>query len=284
MRDFVDRVYRNLPDGEKVDFVCEPKIDGLAVELVYENSVFITGSTRGNGFTGEDITRNLKTIRSIPLKLRDDNRPIPELLEVRGEVYMTKQDFEKMNQRQMANCEKIFSNPRNAAAGSLRQLDPSITAERPLSIFLYSIGESTGVEFASQQEFINSLPEWGLRVNPHIKICQTYDEMVGYWEKLEENRDDFDYEIDGVVFKVNSFDKQEQLGNTTRSPRWAIAGKFKAQQEVTRINNIEASVGRTGAITPVANLKPVMINGVKVSNATLHNQDEIDRKDIREGD
>ncbi len=284
LRDFVDRVYRNLQDNEKVEFVCEPKIDGLAVELVYEKGIFTTGSTRGNGFTGEDITQNLKTIRSIPLKLRNDKRPAPELLEVRGEVFMTKQDFEKMNQRQMENDEKIFSNPRNAAAGSLRQLDPSITAERPLSIFLYSIGDLSGIEFASQQEFINALPEWGLRVNPHIEICQTYDEMVAYWEQMEENRDNFDYEIDGVVFKVNSFEKQERLGNTTRSPRWAIAGKFKAQQEVTKINNIEASVGRTGAITPVANLEPVMINGVKVSNATLHNQDEIDRKDIREGD
>jgi len=284
LRDFVDRVYRNLQDNEKVEFVCEPKIDGLAVELVYEKGIFTTGSTRGNGFTGEDITQNLKTIRSIPLKLRNDKRPAPELLEVRGEVFMTKQDFEKMNQRQMENDEKIFSNPRNAAAGSLRQLDPSITAERPLSIFLYSIGDLSGIEFASQQEFINALPEWGLRVNPHIEICQTYDEMVAYWEQMEENRDNFDYEIDGVVFKVNSFEIQERLGNTTRSPRWAIAGKFKAQQEVTNINNIEASVGRTGAITPVANLEPVMINGVKVSNATLHNQDEIDRKDIREGD
>ena len=284
LKDFVDRVERNLDNLDKLEFIAEPKIDGLAVELVYENGRLTTGSTRGNGFTGEDITQNLKTIRSIPLELRDAKRKIPALIEVRGEVYMTRADFEEMNRRQRNNDEKVFSNPRNAAAGSLRQLDPSITAKRPLNIFLYSIGASEGVDISSQQELIDALPDWGLRVNPHIKLCQNYEQMVDYWREMEANRDEFEYEIDGVVFKVNSFDQQEELGSTTRSPRWAIAGKFKAKQEITKIKEIEASVGRTGAITPVAHLEQVIINGVKVSNATLHNQDEIDRKDIREGD
>jgi len=284
LRDFVDRVKRNLVDLDKLEFTAEPKIDGLAVELVYEKGSLTTGSTRGNGFTGEDITQNLKTIRSIPLQLRSDKREVPELLEVRGEVYMTKVDFEQMNQEQMEKDAKVFSNPRNAAAGSLRQLDPSITAKRPLNIFLYSIGASSGVDIKSQEELINYLPDWGLRINPNIEICKDYDEMIEYWQNMESRRENFEYEIDGVVFKVNSFAQQEKLGNTTRSPRWAIAGKFKAKQEITKIKEIEASVGRTGAITPVAHLEQVVINGVKVSNATLHNQDEIDRKDIREGD
>ena len=284
LRNFVDRVKRNLVDLDKLEFTAEPKIDGLAVELVYEKGSLTTGSTRGNGFTGEDITQNLKTIRSIPLQLRSDKREVPELLEVRGEVYMTKADFEQMNQEQMEKDAKVFSNPRNAAAGSLRQLDPSITAKRPLNIFLYSIGASSGVDIKSQEELINYLPDWGLRINPNIEICKDYDEMIEYWQNMESRREDFEYEIDGVVFKVNSFAQQEKLGNTTRSPRWAIAGKFKAKQEITKIKEIEASVGRTGAITPVAHLEQVVINGVKVSNATLHNQDEIDRKDIREGD
>ncbi|MCF7885508.1 MAG: NAD-dependent DNA ligase LigA [Candidatus Marinimicrobia bacterium] len=283
LKDFVDRVMRNLESG-KVEFVAEPKIDGLAVELIYENGVFATGSTRGNGFTGENITQNLRTIESIPLRLRGDKLDVPELLEVRGEVYMTRSDFEKMNEEQEAKGEKVFSNPRNAAAGSLRQLDPSITAERPLNIYLYSLGASSGINIESQMELIEKLPQWGLRVNPNIDICEDYEAMCKYWQNMEANRDNFAYEIDGVVFKVNSFQQQDELGSTTRSPRWAIAGKFKAQQEITKIEEIEASVGRTGAVTPVAHLKQVIINGVKVTNATLHNQDEIDRKDIREGD
>ena len=284
LREFVNRVRKNLDQDKEIEFVAEPKIDGLAVELVYENGRLTTGSTRGNGFTGEDITQNLRTIKSIPLELRDDKIETPELLEVRGEVYMTRADFEKMNEEQEAKGEKIFSNPRNAAAGSLRQLDPSITAKRPLNIYLYSLGANSGIDINSQTELIEILPKWGLRVNPNIELCRTYDEMIEYWNKMEDNRDNFAYEIDGVVFKINSFKQQDKLGSTTRSPRWAIAGKFKAQQEITKIEEIEASVGRTGAITPVAHLQTVVINGVEVSNATLHNQDEIDRKDIREGD
>jgi len=284
LKNFVDRVKRNLPPNSKVEYVAEPKIDGLAVELVYESGILVEGSTRGNGYTGEEITKNLKTIRSIPLSLRQSDRKVPDTLEVRGEVYMSKTDFEELNARQAKEDKKIFSNPRNAAAGSLRQLDPSITSRRPLNIFCYSSGLIEGTSFTSQEELIQALPEWGLRVNPYIEKCNGFDQMVKYWDKMEERRDSLDYEIDGVVFKVNSFDQQQELGTTTRSPRWAIAGKFQPREKITKIKSIEASVGRTGAITPVANLKTVEINGVEVSHASLHNQDEIDRKDIRVGD
>ena len=284
LKNFVDRVKRNLPPNSKVEYVAEPKIDGLAVELVYESGILVEGSTRGNGYTGEEITKNLKTIRSIPLSLRQSDRKVPDTLEVRGEVYMSKTDFEELNARQAKEDKKIFSNPRNAAAGSLRQLDPSITSRRPLNIFCYSSGLIEGTSFTSQEELIQALPEWGLRVNPYIEKCNGFNQMVEYWDKMEERRDSLDYEIDGVVFKVNSFDQQQELGTTTRSPRWAIAGKFQPREKITKIKSIEASVGRTGAITPVANLKTVEINGVEVSHASLHNQDEIDRKDIRVGD
>ncbi len=281
--DFINRVQKALP-GETTEFVAEPKIDGLAVELVYENGVFVNGSTRGDGVTGEDITQNLRTIRSIPLKLQDDQIPIPSLLEVRGEVYMDRRDFEKLNEKQLADGNQPFANPRNSAAGSLRQLDSRITAARPLSIYCYSLGSIEGKTFKSHHEFIQTLPMWGFRVNPLISLCRTADELIEYYHSIESKRDSISYDIDGVVFKVNSIAQQQKLGIKSRSPRWAIAGKFKARQEITQILDIEASVGRTGSITPVANLTPVEVGGVIVSNATLHNQDEIDRKDIRVGD
>ena len=281
--EFVERVERNLP-GEEVEFVCEPKIDGLAIELVYENGILVTGSTRGDGITGEDITQNLKTIRSIPLSLRRDQIPPPPLIEVRGEVYMNKEDFNKLNKEREKKGEPLFANPRNAAAGSVRQLDPSITASRPLNIFCYGFGTCEGFAFDTHYEFMMTLPKWGLRVNPHIKLCKNLDEILEYYRQMEELRDTLPYEIDGIVIKVNSFEHQTRLGVKTRSPRWAIAGKFKPRQEVTQIIDIEASVGRTGIITPVAILKPVNIGGVVVSRATLHNQDEVERKDIRIGD
>ena len=281
--EFVERVCKAFP-GEAVEFVAEPKIDGLAVELVYEDGIFVNGSTRGDGFTGEDISQNLKTIRSIPLKLKTDQIPAPKLLEVRGEVYMDRRDFEKLNEQQLAEGKQPFANPRNSAAGSLRQLDSRITATRPLNIWCYALGACEGISFETHYEFLETLPKWGFRVNPEIRLCQSKHELLDYYRNIEEKRDQISYDIDGVVFKVNSIAKQEKLGIKSRSPRWAIAGKFKARQEITRILDIEASVGRTGAITPVAHLQPVSVGGVTVSNATLHNQDEIDRKDIRIGD
>lgn len=281
--DFIQRIQKALPN-EAMEFVAEPKIDGLAVELVYENGIFINGSTRGDGFTGEDITHNLKTIRSIPLKLNSAKIPVPALLEVRGEVYMDRRDFEKLNEKQLAEGKQAFANPRNSAAGSLRQLDSRVTATRPLNIWCYSLGACEGISFDSHYEFLQTIPKWGFRVNPLIKLCKPTDELLEYYQYIEEIRNTISYDIDGVVFKVNSIARQEELGIKSRSPRWAIAGKFKAQQEITRILEIEASVGRTGAITPVAHLEPVNVGGVVVSNATLHNQDEIDRKDIRIGD
>jgi len=281
--EFIQRVRKGL-STETVEFVAEPKIDGLAVELVYENGIFVSGSTRGDGVNGEDITQNLKTIRSIPLQLRSGKHPIPSLLEVRGEVYMDLNDFERLNEQQLAKGKPVFANPRNSAAGSLRQLDSRITATRPLNIFCYSLGSSEGISFKTHLEFLNILPRWGFRVNPLIQLCKTQDDMIGYYRSIETKRNTISYDIDGVVFKVNSIEQQQVLGIKSRSPRWAIAGKFKAKQEITRILDIEAGVGRTGAITPVAHLQPVRIGGVTVSNATLHNQDEIDRKDIRVGD
>jgi len=282
IREFVARVIKGLPDAE-IQFVCEPKIDGLAVELVYENGIFVSGSTRGDGLTGEDITQNLKTIHSVRLKLQT-NLPIPTLLEVRGEVYMDKADFQRLNEQQIQEGKPPFANPRNSAAGSLRQLDPQITAKRPLKFFAYALGSCEGYSFQTHHEFLDALRQWGFRVNPLIETVMGVQAMIDYYRRIESMRETIDYDIDGVVFKVDSLAQQAELGFKSRSPRWAIAGKFKARQEVTQITDIEASVGRTGAITPVAHLQPVPIGGVIVSNATLHNQDEIDRKDIRIGD
>ncbi len=281
LREFVARVHRNLPAGSQVEFIAEPKIDGLAVELVYEKGIFVQGSTRGNGITGEDITQNLRTINAIPLKLRDTGEIIPDILEVRGEVFIDKEGFEKLNEFQVKNNKQPFANPRNAAAGSLRQLNSKITAKRPLKIFCYAPGRCQGKTFDTHQEFIETLPQWGFPTNPLIRKCQNANEMIAFQQELEEKRESLDYDIDGVVFKVNSIAQQQALGVKSRSPRWAIAGKFKARQEITQIEKIQASVGRTGAITPVAILKPVNVGGVTVTHATLHNQDEIDRKDIR---
>ena len=283
LTEFIKRVQKTL-QGKYVEFVAEPKIDGLAVELVYENGIFVNGSTRGDGITGEDITQNLKTIRSIPLTLKNDKILSPKRVEVRGEVYMDRRDFERLNEQQLAEDKPAFANPRNSAAGSLRQLDSHITAKRPLNIWCYSLGACEGISFDSHFEFLETLPKWGFRVNPLIKLCKSSGELLEYYRHIETIRDSISYDIDGVVFKVNSIAQQQELGIKSRSPRWAIAGKFKAQQEITQILDIEASVGRTGAVTPVAHLESVNVGGVVVSNATLHNQDEIDRKDIRIGD
>ena len=283
LKEFDAQVKKGLGLEADIEYAAEPKLDGLAVELVYENGMFTHGSTRGDGTTGENITQNLKTIRAIPLSLTE-NVPVPRILEVRGEVFITHTDFKKMNDKRLEEGEQAFANPRNCAAGSLRQLDSSITANRPLRIYCYAPGIIEGVTFQSQKELLEMLPKWGLPVNPKIEFGKGVDFLMGYYEKAEKFRNELEYDIDGVVFKVNSFSHQDELGVRSRSPRWAIAGKLKSQQVTTTILSIEASLGRTGAVTPVAKLEPVSVGGVVVSNATLHNQDEIDRKDVRIGD
>ena len=269
---------------DSITYIAEPKLDGLGVELVYENGDLLHGSTRGDGLVGEDITHNLKTIRSIPLKLRDHEISIPSLLEVRGEVFIEKSDFKKLNQKQELAGGQAFANPRNAAAGSLRQLDPVITADRPLSVYFYESGLVEGLTFETHLSFLESIKLLGFPVNPLIKPVVDDQGMINYHEQTEQKRNKLPYEIDGTVFKINEYRLRNELGARSRSPRWAIAGKFKGQQATTTIKDIEIQIGRTGALTPVAKLEPVFVAGVTVSNATLHNQDEIDRKDIRIGD
>jgi len=284
LKAFDERLKKKLNSAEEIEYIIEPKLDGLAVELIYENGKFINGSTRGDGNTGEDITSNLKTIKGIPLILRDDIISLPDLMEVRGEVFIRKEDFELLNAKRSQSNKQPFANARNAAAGSLRQLDPKITAKRSLSIYCYQAGIVDGINLNTHSEFLERLKSWGLPVNPEVKIVKGIEKAIQFHKKLETIRNEFPYEIDGSVIKVNSLSIRNKLGVRSRSPRWAIAGKFKAQQVTTIINDIFTSVGRTGAITPVAKLQPVEVGGVTVTNATLHNQDEIDRKDIRIGD
>jgi DNA ligase (NAD+) len=282
--DFDERIkkYLGLPAEFEVEYVCEPKMDGLAVELVYEKGVLIQGSTRGDGYVGEDVTLNLKTIRPIPLQLSTSSPP--PLLEIRGEVYMELHGFQRLNAVRDEDGDQPFANPRNAAAGSLRQLDSRITAKRPLSIFCYGPGDFTGYECASQWDFLKLISSWGLPVNPLIGIVGGVNGILGYYRDMSNTRESLDYEIDGVVVKVNSFAMQRELGEKSRSPRWAVAFKFPPRQAVTLVENIISQVGRTGAITPVAHLKPVEVSGVMVSRATLHNWGELEKKDIRIGD
>jgi len=285
--DFDKRVRKFLGDDIPVSYTVEPKIDGLAVELIYKNGALRVASTRGDGRVGENVTRNIKTILNVPLQLtaRKKSLPVPGLLEVRGEVYMDMAAFETLNRRRAANNETLFANPRNAAAGSLRQLDSRITAKRPLDMFCYGVGNAQDLPFETHWDLMISLQQWGLRVNrPHIHICDTPDHVVKNCRRLEETREDFPYEIDGAVIKVNRFDLQSRLGLKSRSPRWAMAYKFAPSQETTTVLGIHVQVGRTGALTPVAHLEPVALGGVLVSRATLHNQEEIDRKDVRQGD
>ena len=279
--EFVMGVKRFLNTAEMPAFMCEPKIDGLSFSARYENGVFVGGATRGDGTIGEDITENLKTIGQLPLKLP---LGVPEILEVRGEVYMSKQDFFALNEKYAAQGKKTFANPRNAAAGSLRQLDPKITAERNLSLFAYTWGEVSERQWTTQEDFFNHLKAWGFPINPHNKLCHSLTEIEANFKHLMEIRADLPYDIDGMVYKVNDITLQERLGFLTRTPRWAIAHKFPAEQALTRINAIRIQVGRTGALTPVADLEPINVGGVMVSHATLHNEDEIKRKDIRVGD
>ncbi len=284
-REFEDRLKRFLRTTEDFDYVVEPKMDGVAVELVYENGHLRVGSTRGDGYRGENVTQNLKTVHSIPLALLSRELPVPELLEVRGEVYINLPDFKQLNEERLARGEPPFANPRNAAAGSLRQLDPAITAGRPLKIYCYGIGQVAGRTFQSQWDILTSLKAWGLRVNPMIERCRGIEAAIQYHQRLEHRRHhDLTYEIDGVVIKVDDLVLQERLGAKTRSPRWALAYKFAATQATTTVKDIVVNVGRTGAITPMAVMAPVEVGGVTVSRATLHNEDEVARKDVRVGD
>ena len=284
MEEFEQRIVRFLKTTDTIEYVVEPKIDGVAVELVYEDGRLAVGSTRGDGINGEDITLNLKTIRSIPLALRPDKRQPPRRLEVRGEVFLSRQAFQQMNREREESGQPFFANPRNAAAGSLKQLDSAMTAKRPLDIFCHGIGAITGDGFATHLEFLQALRDWGLKAVPSAHVCHGVREVLRYRDRMEAQRDELPYEIDGLVVKVNSSELQRRLGEIARSPRWAIAYKFKPRQAVTRILDIQPQVGRTGTLTPVASLVAVPIGGVTVKSASLHNMDEIARKDIRIGD
>src|SRR5450631_1773354 len=292
--DFVARIRRflKLSDDEKIVFSAEPKIDGLSMSLRYENGELITAATRGDGAEGEDVTANICTLKDVPLELK--GRHVPKICEVRGEVYMTKADFLKLNERQKAADEQIFANPRNSAAGSLRQKDPSVTASRPLGFFAYAWGQMSEMPADSQSGMIKWFAGCGFKTNPLTKIRHSVEELLAFHREIEQTRAELDYDIDGVVYKVDRLDWQERLGFVSRSPRWAIAHKFPAERAVTVLKDIEIQVGRTGALTPVAKLEPVGVGGVVVSNATLHNEDYIkgigggeqlrEGRDIRIGD
>jgi DNA ligase (NAD+) len=285
IQEFQERIRRFLKSNQPIEYVAEAKIDGIAVELVYEHGKLVVGSTRGDGVMGEDITQNLKTIRSVPLTLlQHPSLPRPHRLEVRGEVFLATEPFRQLNRERATAGEPLFANPRNATAGSLKQLDSSITARRPLNLFCYGVGQIVGVSFATQWEFIEALKGWGLKPVPQRRMCGNLDEVFAFCDEVQQQRDALPYEIDGVVVKVNSFALQRQLGEVSRSPRWAVAYKFPARQATTKVLSIAPQVGRTGILTPVAELEPVGIGGVTVRNASLHNMDEINRKDIRIGD
>ncbi|CAM6307704.1 NAD-dependent DNA ligase LigA [Klebsiella michiganensis] len=280
---FNKRVQDRLKNTDNLTYCCELKLDGLAVSILYENGLLVQAATRGDGTTGEDITSNVRTIRAIPLKLRGDN--IPQRLEVRGEVFLPQAGFEKINEEARRTGGKVFANPRNAAAGSLRQLDPRITAKRPLTFFCYGVGVLEGGELpASHSARLQQFKSWGLPVSERVKLCHTPEEVLTYYRQVEEDRPNLGFDIDGVVIKVDSLALQEQLGFVARAPRWAVAFKFPAQEQMTFVRDVEFQVGRTGAITPVARLEPVHVAGVLVSNATLHNADEIERLGLRIGD
>jgi DNA ligase (NAD+) len=283
VRAFDRRIHERLGTQEPIRYACEPKMDGLAVTLIYENGRFVRGATRGDGTHGEEVTANLRTLRSVPLRLQAP-RP-PAVVEARGEVFMPLKGFAAMNRRASEAGEKVFVNPRNAAAGALRQLDPRITAKRPLEIFFYGVGIVEGVRMPdTHSATLAKLREWGLRSAPESRVVDGVDGLFEFYVELGAKRAKLAYQIDGVVYKVDSVPLQERLGFVSRAPRWAIAHKFPAEEEITVVNGIEWQVGRTGALTPVARLTPVFVGGVTVSNATLHNIDELHRKDVRIGD
>lgn len=283
MRDFNRRITDRIRQSGEVSYACEPKLDGIAVSLLYEEGLLVRAATRGDGAVGENITQNIRTVPSIPLKLLGSD--YPAILEVRGEVYMPKKGFDAFNEKALARGEKLFVNPRNAAAGSLRQLDPKITAARPLEFCCYSLGRADGGEVPNKHsEILNQFSKWGFKTNPEMRVVKGIDGCLEYYDQLAEKRNDLAYEIDGIVFKVDDINLQQQLGFVSRAPRWAIAHKFPAQEEMTLLKDVEFQVGRTGAITPVARLEPVFVGGVTVSNATLHNMDEIARLGVMIGD
>jgi DNA ligase (NAD+) len=278
-----DRRVRERLETDEVEYAAEPKLDGLAVSLLYQGGRLVRAATRGDGVSGEDVTQNVRTIASVPLKLA--GRSIPEVLEVRGEVYMSHAGFEDLNQQARAAGQKLFVNPRNAAAGSLRQLDPAITARRSLEMFCYGVGKVAGGTLATTHtDILSQLQGWHLRVYEDVQRVSGVSGCIAYYQRYEQQRDSLPFEIDGVVFKVNRLQQQQSLGFVARAPRWAIARKFPAQQRETRVLGIEVQVGRTGALTPVARLQPVFVGGVTVTNATLHNEEEVQRKDVRSGD
>ncbi len=281
--EFLGRVRRflNLPEATEIEVTAEPKIDGLSISLRYENGKLVQAATRGDGAEGENVTANVMTIGDVPEKLTGK---APAVLEVRGEIYMSHKDFAKLNEKQSQDGEKTFANPRNAAAGSLRQLDSSITASRPLRFFAYAWGEAPELPGETQWDVVMGFKKLGFPVNPLMKLCRSSEELLAHYRSIEERRADLGYDIDGVVYKVNRLDWQARLGFVSRSPRWALAHKFAAEKATTVLEGIDIQVGRTGALTPVARLKPVTVGGVVVSNATLHNEDEIARKDMRIGD
>ncbi len=283
VRDFDRRIRERLPEGGPIRYSAEPKMDGLAVSARYENGILVQGATRGDGETGEDVTQNLRTIGSLPLKVRAADAP--RVLEVRGEVFMPLAGFHKLNKEAAARSEKVFVNPRNAAAGSLRQLDARVTAARPLDLFIYGIGEVEGGKMPTHHsEVLNSLRQWGFKICPQSRVVESIDGCLDYYHDMGAARSKLPYQIDGVVYKVDDMELQRQLGFVSRAPRWAIAHKFPAEEALTTVRGIEFQVGRTGALTPVARLEPVFVGGVTVSNATLHNVGEMTRKDVRPGD
>jgi len=288
VREWRERLVRVVGSAGETDYVCEPKMDGVAVELVYEKGSLVQASTRGDGVNGEDVTLNARTIRAIPLRLRGDGATkaakIPALLSVRGEIYMRLADFEELNRKQADAGEKLYVNPRNTAAGSLKQLDPRVSAERPLRFFAYGAANLAGTGIGSQWELLQALKQWGLPVNPLSQRCEKIEDVVAFHQKVAAQRDKLPYEIDGVVIKVNDLAVQTEAGTRSRSPRWALAWKFPPQEARTQVREIAVYVGRTGALTPVAHVEPVRVGGVTVSNVTLHNEDEVLRKDVRVGD
>jgi len=278
-----DRRIRERLEQDDIDYFVEPKLDGVALSLLYENGVLVRGATRGDGMSGEDVTANARAIRSVPLRLM--GKGYPKVLEARGEVFISRKGFDEMNEAQRQADEKLYVNPRNAAAGSLRQLDPKVSAKRPLEIFFYGIGRAEqGSVPTTQADMFERFRDWGLRVCPEVRLVNGIDGCLERYRAILQQREALPYEVDGVVYKVNDFDLQARLGQISRAPRWALAHKFPAQEEMTVVREIEVQVGRTGAITPVARLEPVFVGGVTVSNATLHNKAEIERLDIRVGD